>query len=88
MTSDKPHEAKRPPPPEAVVVRLPITLGQFVKLAGFVGSGGEAKLLVTSGDVRVNGQAETRRGRKLEPGDVVDGNGRSAMVIVGTAARD
>jgi ribosome-associated protein len=49
----------------------PIELAQFLKLQRVVGSGGEAKLLVQSGQVFVNGVVETRRGRKLQPGDVV-----------------
>ena len=36
-----------------------------------VGTGGEAKVLVQAGEVRVNGEVETRRGRKLREGDVV-----------------
>jgi ribosome-associated protein len=54
-----------------VRVSLPITLGQFVKLAGIVSTGGEAKQLIASGSVRVNGDVDTRRGRKLVAGDVV-----------------
>ena len=49
-----------------------ITLGQALKAATLVGSGGEAKVLVQSGEVRVNGEVETRRGRRLEEGDVVE----------------
>ena len=49
----------------------PIELAQFLKLQCVVGSGGEAKLLVQSGQVMVNGEVETRRGRKLVTGDVV-----------------
>lgn len=49
----------------------PIPLDQFLKLQGAVESGGHAKQLIQSGDVLVNGQVETRRGRKLNPGDVV-----------------
>ncbi len=48
-----------------------IKLDQFLKLKGVVRSGGEAKHLIRSGAVQVNGQVETRRGRKLAPGDVV-----------------
>lgn len=48
-----------------------IELAQFLKLQRVVGSGGEAKLLVQSGQVTVNGEVETRRGRKLQAGDVV-----------------
>ncbi|MEZ4708872.1 MAG: RNA-binding S4 domain-containing protein [Caldilineaceae bacterium] len=48
-----------------------IKLDQFLKLAQIVHSGGEAKQLIRAGFVTVNGQVETRRGRKLRPGDVV-----------------
>ncbi len=48
------------------------TLGQALKVANIVGSGGEAKILIQTGEVRVNGEVETRRGRKLRIGDVVE----------------
>ena len=48
-----------------------IRLDQFLKLRGVAGSGGQAKLLIQDGQVTVNGDVETRRGRKLQPGDVV-----------------
>jgi ribosome-associated protein len=60
----------------------PIELAQFLKLHRVVGSGGEAKLLVQSGQVTVNGEVETRRGRKLQPGDVVQVGQRSWTVQV------
>ncbi len=50
---------------------LPIRLGQFLKLADIVSDGNEAKMLIQSASVLVNGQAETRRGRKLIVGDIV-----------------
>jgi ribosome-associated protein len=49
-----------------------MTLGQTLKAADLVGSGGEAKLLIQEGAVLVNGEAETRRGRRLQGGDVVE----------------
>ena len=49
-----------------------ITLGQALKASNLVGSGGEAKVLIQGGEVRVNGEVETRRGRKLKGGDVVE----------------
>ncbi len=49
-----------------------ITVGQALKASNLVGSGGEAKVLVQAGGVRVNGEVETRRGRKLKEGDVVE----------------
>jgi ribosome-associated protein len=48
------------------------TLGQALKAASLVGSGGEAKVVIQAGEVLVNGEVETRRGRKLEEGDVVE----------------
>lgn len=48
-----------------------IHLDQFLKLQGIVGTGGQAKMLIQEGEVSVNGQIETRRGRKLTLGDVV-----------------
>jgi ribosome-associated protein len=49
-----------------------MTLGQALKAADLVGSGGEAKVVIQGGVVRVNGEVETRRGRRLKEGDVVE----------------
>jgi ribosome-associated protein len=57
-----------------------IRLGQFLKLADLIDTGGEGKVLIASGDVTVNGEVDTRRGRQLHPGDVVEVLGRSARV--------
>ncbi len=57
-----------------------IRLGQALKLAGLVGSGVEAKLLIEEGRVLVNGETETRRGRKLRNGDTVAMEGHSFTV--------
>ncbi len=57
-----------------------IRLGQFLKLADLVDTGGEGKVLIASGDVTVNGEVDTRRGRQLRPGDVVSVSGRCARV--------
>ena len=46
-------------------------LDQFLKWQNLVSSGGEAKILIKSGSVKVNGEIETRRGRKLNKGDKV-----------------
>jgi ribosome-associated protein len=48
------------------------TLGQALKVASLVGSGGEAKILIQAGVVLVTGEVETRRGRMLHEGDVVE----------------
>ena len=46
-------------------------LDQFLKWHNFVSSGGEAKILIKSGVIKVNGKIETKRGRKLVKGDKV-----------------
>jgi len=57
-----------------------IRLGQFLKMADLIDTGGEGKVLIASGDVTVNGEVDTRRGRQLHPGDVVQVLGRAARV--------
>ena len=57
-----------------------IRLGQLLKLASLVDSGGEAKALLESGEVRVNGRPETRRGAQLKPGDTVHAAGQRIRV--------
>lgn len=53
-----------------------IRLGQVLKAAGLVESGAEAKEVIQDGQVRVNGETELRRGRKLYKGDIVSYDGR------------
>lgn len=48
-----------------------IRLGQLLKLAGLAESGGHARALLDDGEVTVNGEPETRRGRRILRGDVV-----------------
>ncbi|MCE4026032.1 MULTISPECIES: RNA-binding S4 domain-containing protein [unclassified Microbacterium] len=57
-----------------------IRLGQFLKFAGLLDSGGDAKEAIIDGHVRVNGEEERRRGRQLVAGDLVTVGGRSARV--------
>ncbi len=57
-----------------------IKLDQFLKFAGIVQTGGQAKMLIQAGEVRVNGEMETRRGRKLHNGDQVEVVGQILMV--------
>jgi ribosome-associated protein len=58
-----------------------IKLGQPLKKAGLVSSGVEAKIVVQDGLVLVNGEVDTRRGRKLVNGDVVSYNGQEVLVV-------
>lgn len=57
-----------------------IKLGQALKAAGLAGSGVEAKFEIQDGLVRVNGETETRRGKKLRAGDVVEYNGNTIKI--------
>lgn len=67
--------------PEIILIsRLPIRLGQFLKLAEVVSDGSEASARILGGDVKVNGLPEHRRGRKLREGDVVNLGGRSLLI--------
>lgn len=60
--------------------RSPIRLDDFIKRSGLVGTGGEAKIRIQSGEVTVNGQVETRRRKQLQNGDVVELMGERLVV--------
>jgi ribosome-associated protein len=66
---------------ERVEVRGEITLSQFLKLSGAVSTGGQAKAAVAEGEVSVNGNVESRRGRKLVPGDRISLYGRTYLLV-------
>ena len=57
-----------------------IKLGQLVKLAGLVESGVDAKFVIQDGLVKVNGEVDTRRGRKIVSGDIVEYQGEKIQV--------
>jgi len=57
-----------------------IKLDSFLKAVNIASSGGEAKIIITEGMVKVNGETELRRGRKLYPGDKVALDGRTFVV--------
>ena len=56
-------------------------LDQYLKWKGWVFTGGEAKQRIQSGDVRVNGAVETRRGRQLVEGDRIVLDGEESVVM-------
>ena len=58
-----------------------IKLGQASKKAGLVGSGVEAKIVITEGEVEVNGVQELQRGKKLHDGDIVSYNGETIQIV-------
>ena len=71
----------RPAEPQDVPIRdESIRLGQFLKLANLVHTGADAKPVIADGLVRVNGEVETRRGRQLHHGDVVELGGVAVRV--------
>ncbi len=57
-----------------------IRLGQFLKFAGLLDSGGDVKEAIIDGLVTVNGEVDRRRGRQLQLGDIVTFDGRSVRV--------
>lgn len=57
-----------------------IKLGQALKLAGLVGSGVDAKIVIQNGEVTVNGSTELQRGKKIHDGDIVSFNGETIQI--------
>jgi ribosome-associated protein len=64
------NEAETLPKPDG------LRLDRFLKMNAIAQTGGQAKLLIQGGEVKVNGEVETRRRRKLVAGDVVEVSGR------------
>ena len=71
-------DAPNAPAPQGEYIKL----DQFLKRANMVESGGQAKVLIQGGQVKVNGEVETRRGRKLRQGDTVEFEGEVLVVEV------
>ena len=70
--------------PRTVIVKAtPIELSQFLKFGGLADSGGAAKQAIAEGSVLLNGAVETRKGKKLAPGDRVTFAGETLVVQVG-----
>ncbi len=57
-----------------------IKLQDLLKLCGLTGTGGEAKIVIQDGEVRVNGEVCTMRGKKLRSGDVIEFDGNRIAV--------
>ncbi len=57
-----------------------LSLNDALKLSGLAETGGQAKLLIQSGQVKVNGEVETRRKRKIRAGDVIEVDGEEFEV--------
>ena len=68
---------------EVQITGTTIRLGQLLKLSGIAESGGDGKALLLAEGVRVNGVQETRRGRQLHDGDLVEARGEGVRVLAG-----
>ncbi|SFI16980.1 RNA-binding S4 domain-containing protein [Planctomicrobium piriforme] len=68
--------------PETAQPEESLRLDQFMKITGLAQTGGQAKLVIQGGEVTVNGQVETRRRRKLVPGDLVSFDGHELEVAL------
>lgn len=66
---------------EVVIKTDTIKLEQFLKWAGVVQTGGEAKLLIQDGQVLLNGEIEVRRGKQLKEGDLVELKGYGSFKV-------
>ena len=58
-----------------------ITLGQFIKFVGIITNGAEAKSFLASNDAYINNELDTRRGRKIYPGDIVKVKNKEYKVV-------
>ncbi len=67
-------------PTPIIVTKQPIELHKLLKFEALVSSGGEAKMVINDGFVKVNGETETRRGKKLVTGDTVEFQGKKYIV--------
>lgn len=59
-----------------------IKLGQLLKLAAIADSGVHAKILIANEEVKVNGEIETRRGRKIKHKDIIEVEGYESITVI------
>lgn len=72
---------------EVEISREPVELFKVLKFEGMVHSGGQAKLVISDGQVLVNGEVETRKRRKLVAGDVIEFSGERVVLRLLPPAR-
>lgn len=65
-----------------ITIKDTIKLDQFLKWAGITSTGGQSKILIQSDQVKVNGELENRRGKKISPGDIVEVEGIGKFKVV------
>ncbi len=66
---------------EIKIVTEYIKLDSFLKLAALVSTGGHAKIVITEGEVKVNGEVCTQRGKKLRENDMVEFEGKEYLIV-------
>lgn len=69
--------------PEVELNQEPVELYKLLKFEGLAASGGEAKALVANGHVKVNGQLETRKRKKIVSGDIIEFDNKTYTVVTG-----
>jgi len=77
----KSQEPEQPAYEDVPIREDMIRLGQFLKLAGLVEHGGQAKDVIAAGEVSVNHEVDVRRGRQLHVGDLVSFDGQTVRVV-------
>ena len=65
---------------EIALTRQPVELFKILKFEGLAGTGGEAKMLIADGQVRVNGMQETRKRKQIVADDVIEFGGEKYVV--------
>jgi ribosome-associated protein len=66
---------------DVILRNEPVELHKILKFEGMVSSGGVAKLAIESGDVKVNGEVETRKRKKMVSGDIIEFNGEQIRLV-------
>lgn len=67
---------------DVILKSEPVELYKILKFEAMVPSGGVAKLAIESGDVRVNGEVETRKRKKISAGDIIEFNGETIRAVL------
>ncbi|QCB46926.1 RNA-binding S4 domain-containing protein [Hydrogenophaga sp. PAMC20947] len=65
---------------EIEITKVPVELFKILKFEGLASSGGEAKMVIGNGLVKVNGTVETQKGKKIVSGDVIEFNGEAFKI--------
>ncbi len=67
---------------QIAIYKEPIDLNKLLKLDNIVSGGGEAKLLIAEGGVKLNGEVETRKRKKIMAGDIIEYLDRTIQVVL------